>query len=233
MGRIISIVSGKGGVGKTTLAINLSAALHSLNSNTMLVDCNFLTPNVSIYLGVENATYSLHEVLNNKDHITRAIYKHPSGLKIIPGSLAIRFADIDYYLKLAELREQFNYLSDITILDGPAGINNDLIEVLKNSDEAIIVTMAEMPALVDALKVKKLAKLHKTTILGVVLNRVTGKNHELSKEQVEKFLDEVVIAELPEDIHIKHSLKIKHPVTYSHPQARISTEIFKLARLIE
>ncbi|MEM4259624.1 MAG: P-loop NTPase [Candidatus Woesearchaeota archaeon] len=232
MGRIISILSGKGGVGKTTLAINLSAALHALNNSTMLVDCNFFTPNVSIYLGTENVTYSLHEVLNRNENITKAIYQHPSGLKIIPGSLAIKYASNEYYLKLSELRNHFDYLSEITILDGPPGLNNEVKEVLRNSNETIIITNPELPALVDALKLMKIAKQQRTTILGVVLNRVTRKNHELTKKQVEEFLNTVVIAELPEDIYVKHSLKIKHPVIYSHPHARISNEIFRLARLI-
>ena len=69
MTRIISIISGKGGTGKTISAINLSFALSSYGKNVALIDANLTTPNVGIYLGVPSVPVSLHSVLQGKNKL--------------------------------------------------------------------------------------------------------------------------------------------------------------------
>lgn len=88
MTKVITITSGKGGVGKTTTAINLAAALNSLGKDVILVDSNLTTPNVGIHLGAPIVPVTLNHVLLGKAKVGDAIYEHSSGTKILPSSLS-------------------------------------------------------------------------------------------------------------------------------------------------
>src|SRR3972149_804170 len=94
MTRAIGIVSGKGGVGKTTLAINLAAALaRHYNKRTALVDCNLTTSHISLYLGIYHKTTTLNHVLREERSMDEATHQHESGMKIVPASLSL--SDLD------------------------------------------------------------------------------------------------------------------------------------------
>src|SRR3989339_136057 len=90
MAKIYAIASGKGGVGKTTSAINLGAALNKFKEDVIVVDANLTTPNIGLYLGAPIVPINLNHVLQGKADIEEAIYEHESGTKIIPSSLSLR-----------------------------------------------------------------------------------------------------------------------------------------------
>src|SRR3989339_743502 len=90
MSRIITITSGKGGVGKTTTSINLAAALNFFGKDVIIVDANLTTPNVGLHLGAPIVPVSLNHVLLGKAKVSDAIYEHESGTKIIPSSLSVK-----------------------------------------------------------------------------------------------------------------------------------------------
>jgi len=90
MAKIITITSGKGGVGKTTTAINLGAALNSFGKDVVILDANLTTPNVGLHLGAPIVPVSLNHVLLGKADLEDAIYEHESGTKIIPSSLSVK-----------------------------------------------------------------------------------------------------------------------------------------------
>jgi septum site-determining protein MinD len=89
MSRIITITSGKGGVGKTTTSINLGAAINAFGREVIVVDANLTTPNVGLHLGAPIVPISLNHVLSGKAKLTEAMYEHESGTKIIPSSLSV------------------------------------------------------------------------------------------------------------------------------------------------
>src|SRR3989338_2370753 len=87
MGKSICVSGSKGGIGKTTTSINLALSLFNKKENVVLLDANFTSPNVGIYLGHPVTPNSIHEVLSNKIKLDEAMYLHKSGLKIIPGNI--------------------------------------------------------------------------------------------------------------------------------------------------
>ena len=90
MSKIIVITSGKGGVGKTTTAINLGAAINHFGEEALIIDGNLTTPNIGIHLNSPEVPINLNHVLLNKAEPFEAIYEHDSGMKIMPSSLSIK-----------------------------------------------------------------------------------------------------------------------------------------------
>ena len=84
MAKVYVITSGKGGVGKTTTAVNLGAALNKFKEDVLIVDANLSTPNLGLHFGAPIVPVSLSHVLQGKAEIEDAIYEHSSGLKLVP-----------------------------------------------------------------------------------------------------------------------------------------------------
>ena len=90
MGKSYVIVSGKGGVGKTTTAVNLGAALNKIDEDVVIVDTNLTTPNVGLHFGAPIVPVHLNHVMQGRAGIEEAIYEHESGTKIVPASLSLK-----------------------------------------------------------------------------------------------------------------------------------------------
>ncbi len=227
MTKFIVIASGKGGTGKTTTAINIGTALSDFGRDVIVVDANTTTPNIGLHLGMHSTQLTLHDALKGKKHIKEVVYSHPSGLKIIPASISLdkkvkKEKIVDVILNLAGLTES-------VIIDTATGLGKEIQDLIKKSDEVLIVTTPELPAITDALKTIKLAEEHDATVIGVVLNRYNDKDIEMGVEDIEKMLGKQVLAVIPEDTKIKKSIKLKHPVTYAYPMSPASVSFKELA----
>lgn len=227
MARIIVITSGKGGVGKTTSAINLAAAFNLLGKNVILVDANITTPNVGIHLGAPIVPVSLSNVLSGKAKIHDAIYEHHSGIKVIPSSLSLPKGINPE--RLAEIAKKIKRFADIVIFDSAAGLGKEAIMAIDAADDVLIISQAELPALTDALKTIRLAEKLDKNIKGVVLTRFKEKEVEQSLENIEAMLETPILEVIPEDEAVKHSLKLKDAVVHTHPQSESAIGYKKLA----
>ncbi|MEM5778108.1 MAG: cell division ATPase MinD [Candidatus Aenigmatarchaeota archaeon] len=233
MTRIISVISGKGGVGKTTLVSNLGAALAKKGKNVIIVDGNVTTPNLSLHLGIPFYPVTLHDVLKKKAPIESAIYHHPeSGLRIIPASLSTEaLKDVSMEKFQASLLNLLGK-ADIVIVDCAAGLGKEALTAMSVADELIIVTNPELPAVTDALKAIKLAEENGTKVLGVVVNRVKGLKHELSLNEIKAMLEVPIISVIPEDMAVPRSIAKRIPVIHHKPNSKASIEFHKLASRI-
>src|SRR3989338_3342962 len=125
MSKFIVITSGKGGVGKTTSAVNLAAAISSFDEDVALVDVNLSTPNVGLHLGAPVVPVTLNHVLSGKAELVDAIYEHESGAKVIPASLSIKELDNVDAKELKNFAKELKKVSDIVILDSAAGLGDE------------------------------------------------------------------------------------------------------------
>jgi len=229
MTRILTCASGKGGAGKTMLTANLGIALAELGKNVIILDSNLTTPNLGLHLGLPLYPTTLHDVLKGNANIEDAIYEHESGLRIIPAGIALKD------LKGVDARDLPNVLLDLlgntefVIVDAAAGLGREALAAMESADELILVTTPELPAVTDALKAAKLAEQVGTKVSGLVLNRVTGKGHELRTEDVTSMLDTELLGEIPEDVAVQESIAKKIPVLYHKPRSSASMEIRRLA----
>jgi septum site-determining protein MinD len=232
MTRIISVLSGKGGVGKTTLVSNLGAALVKKGKNIIILDGNVTTPNLSLHLGIPFYPVTLHDVLNKKAPIEAAIYHHESGLRIIPASLSYEAVkDVDMERFQAVLMKLLGK-ADIVIVDAAAGLGKEALAAINVADELIVVTNPDLPAVTDALKTIKIAEEKGTKILGVVVNRVRGLRHELSLNEIKSILEVPIIAAVPEDLAVPRSIAKRIPVVHHKPNSKASLEFHRLAARI-
>jgi len=232
MTRLILLTSGKGGVGKTTLTSNLAASLAELGENVIAMDANLTTPNLGLHLGMHLAPKTLHDVLSGKSRLQDAIYPHPLGFKVIPSSLGldeIKGVDVG---RLPEISFSLLGKADYIIMDSAAGIGRETLSALSASDEIIIVTNPNYPAVVDALKILKIAQESNIKIIGTVVNRIKEEKHELTTEEIKEMLGIPVIAEIPEDDNVALSIAEKTPLVSLSPDSPAAIEIKKLAAFL-
>lgn len=229
MARVICILSGKGGVGKTTVALNLGTVLAQYYKKSVtLVDCNLTTSHLGLYLGMYYCPLTLNKVLKGEADIEDAMYDHFSGMKIIPSSLSVNdLGDVDIALlkdKIANIGDK----NDIIFLDAGPGLGREVLAALKACDEAIFVTTPYVPSVMDIIKCQELINEIGIKPLGIVLNMVNREKYEMTIGEIEQLTRLPVIASIPYDKNVNKSMASKIPVITLNPKTNASRELFRL-----
>jgi len=230
MARLIGIVSGKGGVGKTTVVTNLSTALATkFNKVTTVMDCNVTASHLSMHFGAYLHPFTLNHVLKDEATIEEAIFVHPTGVKIIPASLNLSdLVGIDISILGEKIKNLFEN-DDFVFLDTAPGFGKEAISATMACKEVLIVTTPNIPAVTDVIRGKKVLEELGVEPLGIVLNKVTGKKFELTNREVIQLTDLPVLAKIPFDLKIQESLAAKTPIVVHDEKSSASIEFFKLA----
>lgn len=232
MAKVYTIVSGKGGVGKSTSAINLGISLNHLGEDVIIVDGNLTTPNIGIYLGAPIVPVTLNHVLNNQARLEDAIYEHESGTKVIPASLSLKESEKIDFKKLVEIMRKLKKLTNYVIIDSAAGLGEEARSAMLAADELIIITNPEMSAVTDALKTIKLAEEMGKTILGVIITRYKGNKVDMLISNIKEMLEVPILGIIPEDESIRESQIMKNAVIYTHPKSKASKHYVNVSRRI-
>src|SRR3989344_2115348 len=132
MGKLITITSGKGGVGKTTTAINLGAAINKFGKDVVVVDANLTTPNVGLHLGAPMVPVNLNHVLLGKAKISDAIYEHESGTKVIPSSLSVKELKRINHKRMKDVAKKLRRMADFVIFDSAAGLGEEAVAAIES-----------------------------------------------------------------------------------------------------
>jgi len=229
---MIAIISGKGGVGKTTTAINLGAAINYFKKDVLIIDGNLSTPNVGLHLNSPEVPVNLNHVLLGKADVFEAIYEHRSGIKIIPSSLSIKELKKIKPEKIKEFKDDFKKISEYIIVDSAAGLGDEASSSIDLADELIIVTNPEIPAITDALKTIKLTEQKKKKVLGVIVTRVKKNKIEIPPSTVKDMLEVPILGMVPEDINVQKSINIKDAVVCIYPKSKASRAYKEIAAKI-
>jgi septum site-determining protein MinD len=225
--RNIVVASGKGGVGKTTLAANIAVSLAIFGKRVAVLDADVVMANLEIIMGLRNPPVALIDVLSGRLNLEDVMYEGPRGVKIIPAGITLDgFNEENMEMLKAALKEIPKEV-EILVIDAPAG--RDAAMVMDEGQEVIIVTVPEVSSVSDALKMKILAEKMGAKVVGVILNMVENNSRELSVGEVEDTLDASVISIVPYDDKVKEALAYETPFVIRYPTSKPTREIMKLS----
>lgn len=230
--RAYTITSGKGGVGKTTITVNLGISLALLGRETYILDADIGMANMALILGMDDVPVTLHEVLAGKADIEDAIYEGPGGVKIVPSGISLQGfqqADPD---KLRDVMHRLVDKCEYLLIDAPSGISKEGVVPLSVADEVILVVNPELASMADALKTKILCEVMGGRVYGAILNRAGQEHTELRSQSVEDVLGVRVIDVVPEDASVRRAAAYKSPCVLKYPNADASRAFKRIAAQI-
>ncbi len=218
--KVVTITSGKGGVGKTTTTANIGVALARLDQRVVLIDADIGLRNLDIIMGLENRiVYDLVDVVEGRCKLRQAMIKHKQlpELYLIPAAqtrdkTAVSPADM---VKIADqLRPEFDFI----LIDCPAGIERGFRNAVAPADEVLIVTNPEVSAVRDADRIIGLLEAEGKNTPHLILNRVKTemirKGEMLSPEDVTDILAIKLIGIVPEDESVVSSSNSGTPLAF-------------------
>jgi len=175
--RIITVTSGKGGVGKSNVVINLATALSRMGKRVLIIDADLGLANIDILLGLRNR-FNLQDVIEGRMTLKDVVVLGPAGIKVIPGSSGIpRIANMSSRKRqefIASFKELENE-ADIILIDTSAGMTKNVIKFALLADDIILVTTPEPSAITDAYAMIKVIHMdtrrsfmRKTALTGII-----------------------------------------------------------------
>lgn len=225
--KIIGFISVKGGVGKTTTVANLGFILaKEYKKRVLIVDGNFSGPNLALHFGFTKPQNTIHEVLEGKAKIQKAIYEHTSGLHLLPASLMSRKVDTTRFANyMASLRSFY----DLILIDSSPAMNKEISAAIDASDELFVITTPDYVTLASTLHAIKTAKQKRTYISGIIVNKSRGKKYELSLDDIQEATKMPVVSVLKDDEKILEALSRNNPISALFPLNDSTIEYKKLA----
>ena len=227
--RAYTITSGKGGVGKTTLTVNLGISLAMLNRETCILDADIGMANMALILGMDDVPVTLHEVLAGKADIGDAIYEGPAGVKVVPSGISLQgFQQADPE-KLRDVMHTLVDQCEFLLIDAPSGISKEGVVPLSVADQVILVVNPELASMADALKTKILCEVMGGKVYGAILNRAGHEHTELRSHSVEDVLGVRVIDVVPEDASVRRAAAYKSPCVLKYPHTPATKAFRRIA----
>ncbi len=239
--RVVSITSGKGGVGKTNIVGNLAMALSRLGQRVMVLDADLGLANIDIIFGIHPA-FNIGHVIGGEKALSEIIIEGPEGVRIIPaGSGFINLTHLTEGQKLSLLSE-FEALEDglnFLLIDTSAGISQNVIYFNLAADDCVVVATSEPTSITDAYAVMKvMAVEHGTKHFKLLVNMVKDDQEAKSvyanlSRATDRFLKEVAIdyiGYVPSDDLVKKAVKQRKSVMELFPGSEFSKMIQKIAK---
>ena len=234
-----TIASCKGGVGKTTITLNVGVSLSKLGVKTLIVDGDIATCALGLKMGLEGVKVGLPDLLSEKEtDIEEVIGESFGGVHVLPsGPPSLKSFVRSKIGNLPKVVQKIPEKYDIVLIDSPPGINKNSIAALKAADEVILVTTPELPSVWGAIATKTTSNLFGKKVLGAVINRVSkpklfGKPFGMKESEVEAGLGTKILGVIPEDLNILKSEDYRKPVVIYKPKSSSSKSFEKIARNI-
>ncbi len=241
--RVIAVTSGKGGVGKTNLSVNVGVALAEMGRRVALLDADMGLANVDILLGI-SPQYNLSHVLNGEKTLDEIMIEGAPGLQVIPASSGIQhMSDLSTIEQAGVIRafSDINKDLDVLIVDTAAGISPSVVNFARACQEIVVVVCDEPTSLTDAYAfIKLLNRDYGISHFQVVTNMVQSVQqgqalfNKLSKV-TDQYLDVALsfVGSVPFDEYLRKSVQKQTPVIKAYPRSKASLAVKNIARKID
>ncbi len=239
--RVIAIASGKGGVGKTSLSINLGICLVREGARVIILDADLGLANVDVALGIV-PRWTLEHVIAGTCDLVDVLQAGPEGILILPGASGIEeMANLgpEQRRHLTESLAQLESQAEIVLIDTAAGIGAEVSSFVATAPEVIVVTTPEPTAITDAYALIKVATRQAATAprLHLVVNQAhdVGEAREVARKIIavaREFLDVelTLLGSIPSDSYVGRAIRQQNPLVVRYPSSPASLAIARLAR---
>lgn len=229
--RVITVTSGKGGVGKTSVAVNLAIQMTKLGKRVIILDADFGLANVEVMLGVR-PQYNLADLMFHGKSLTDIITRGPENIGFISGGSGIQELTRltkEQVISLTQKLVDLDSMADVIIIDTGAGIADNVLEFVMASTEVLLVATPEPTSITDAYALLKTLKKKtgfskERTSIKMISNRVRneaeGKSlYDKMSIVVDKFLNiqPEFLGMIPQDDNISRAVMMQKPVTLAYP----------------
>ena len=241
--RVIAVTSGKGGVGKTNVSVNLSAALAAAGERVLLMDADLGLANVDVLLGL-SPEFDLQHVINGEKALDEVVIPGSAGFQLIPASSGVEHMAELTTLQQASLITAFSELKtpiDTLIVDTAAGISGSVVSFAKACQEVIVVVWDEPTSLTDAYAlIKVMSTRHGVSRFQMLANMVKDENQGLLLydkllNTCDRFLNVGLgyLGAMPFDDQLRAAVKAQQPVVSAYPRSRAAKAMGRIAEKVK
>ncbi|HDY86431.1 hypothetical protein LCGC14_0495680 [marine sediment metagenome] len=241
--KVIAVASGKGGVGKTNITVNLGVALAMQGKQVLLLDADLGLANIDVMLGL-HPQYNLQHVLNGTKTLSEIIVEGPAGLKIIPAASGVqKMAELSpaEHAGMIQAFSEMEQHIDILLIDSAAGIADSVVSFTRAAQEVIVVVCDEPASITDAYAfVKLLSREYKVDRFHIIANmcRSIQEGRELFNKidmVCERFLEVNLdfMGIVPFDEDLRRAVKKQRAVVEFIPRSKSAVAFTHLAKKIE
>lgn len=243
LARVITVTSGKGGVGKSSMSVNLAIELARTGKRVIIMDADFGLANIEVMLGIR-PEYNLADLMFRGKSLKEVITKGPENIGFISGGSGIQELTVltrDQILNLTQRLAELDELADVIIVDTGAGIADAVLEFIMASSEVLLVVTPEPTSITDAYALLKTLNRKsefsaENTKIRMIANRVTAENegrelYEKLNTVATQFLSFELdyLGEVPHDAQVSHAIIRQKPVVISFPDSDAGRAIKALA----
>ena len=237
--RIVAVTSGKGGVGKTNLVVNLAVALADAGMRVTILDADLGLANVDVLLGL-TVRHNLHHVINGTLSLADIILPGPRGIEVIPGASGLRdIADMKESARNRFIESISDAVRDrdLLLIDTAAGVTRNVLDFVLAAQEVILLTVPEPTAMTDAYAmIKLISRSNPDAAVRVVVNLAPNRQEaESAVEQLNllsrRFLSFSVdpLGYVPHDQSVMKAVRKRQPFVLAYPYSPASTAVASIA----
>jgi len=237
--RTIVITSGKGGVGKTSLAVNLAIALSQRGKQVAILDGDLGLANADLLMGVR-APYNIKHLVDGQKRVSEIIVHCPKGVKLIPGGSGIPEITNMSEIRVKGLIEALGVLDqyvDFLIIDTGAGISKQVLAFALAADEVLVVTTPEPTSLADAYGIIKVVNNGNPQMpINIVVNQADGiedgkRVFERLDIICQRFINKKIglAGIVPFDYNVSKAIRSQEPIIIGQPTSKAALAINKIA----
>lgn len=242
--RVITVTSGKGGVGKSSMSVNLAIELSRMGKRVIIMDADFGLANIEVMLGIRPG-YNLADLMFRGKALKEVITEGPENVGFISGGSGIQELTVltrDQIMNLTQRLAELDELADIIIVDTGAGIADAVLEFIMASSEVLLVVTPEPTSITDAYALlktlnRKVEFSSENTKIRMIANRVNAESE--GKELYAKLnmvatqflsFELEYLGEVPQDATVSNAIIRQKPVVISYPESNAGRAIKMLAK---